>query len=324
MPALSWGGGSHADGPARGGPCRRRCSEREERPAAKFSALPTRLLRPPSHGTTYTPCWRMAVPCLTDLSSSPQMACFRPCTERWAPGFPCPRFPLPESVQALVPGSQGQQRDCSMGVAMIVGPRCSLPQVILRRPHEFKIRCLEDIRSLFPPDWNPFYAGFGNRETDEISYLAVGVPPSRIFTINPKGARAGPAAPRLARAKGGGGGALARARPARCVCSGGNRDGAGAGPLRTRAAFRVCQAGHSPPVPAAGPWECCRRASQRLFHRADVHAVHAELPEPACGRHVPHPQGSDGRQSQRRSRGGCGPGLRRRGHALPLGFLLCK
>lgn len=61
-------------------------------------------------------------------------------------------------------------------------------QVILRRPHEFKIRCLEDIRSLFPPDWNPFYAGFGNRDTDEISYLAVGVPPSRIFIINPKGA----------------------------------------------------------------------------------------------------------------------------------------
>lgn len=63
----------------------------------------------------------------------------------------------------------------------------SCDQVILRRPHEFKIRCLEDIRSLFPPDWNPFYAGFGNRDTDEVSYLAVGVPPSRIFIINPKG-----------------------------------------------------------------------------------------------------------------------------------------
>lgn len=61
-------------------------------------------------------------------------------------------------------------------------------EVILRRPHEFKIRCLEDIRSLFPPDWNPFYAGFGNRDTDEVSYLAVGVPPPRIFIINPKGA----------------------------------------------------------------------------------------------------------------------------------------
>ena len=99
--------------------------------------------------------------------------------------------------------------------------------MILRRPHEFKIATLQDVRSLFPPDWNPFYAGFGNRDTDEISYKAVrsfcahsawrrlslghhacddavpksfpssyhlplhppqvGVPPGRIFTINPKG-----------------------------------------------------------------------------------------------------------------------------------------
>ncbi|XP_077213369.1 phosphatidate phosphatase PAH2-like isoform X2 [Tasmannia lanceolata] len=44
-------------------------------------------------------------------------------------------------------------------------------EVIRRAPHEFKIACLEDIRALFPPDCNPFYAGFGNRDTDEISYL---------------------------------------------------------------------------------------------------------------------------------------------------------
>ena len=30
---------------------------------------------------------------------------------------------------------------------------------VLRRPHEFKIRALEDIRALFPQDWNPFFAG---------------------------------------------------------------------------------------------------------------------------------------------------------------------
>ncbi|KAK9812760.1 hypothetical protein WJX72_003248 [[Myrmecia] bisecta] len=60
-------------------------------------------------------------------------------------------------------------------------------ELVLRRPHEFKIRCLEDIRALFPPDWNPFYAGFGNRDTDEISYFTVGVPPSKIFIINPRG-----------------------------------------------------------------------------------------------------------------------------------------
>jgi phosphatidate phosphatase LPIN len=33
----------------------------------------------------------------------------------------------------------------------------------------------------------PFYAGFGNRITDAISYRSVGVPSSRIFTINPDG-----------------------------------------------------------------------------------------------------------------------------------------
>ncbi|KAJ6722425.1 LIPIN [Salix koriyanagi] len=60
-------------------------------------------------------------------------------------------------------------------------------EVIRRAPHEFKIACLEDIRALFPSDCNPFYAGFGNRDTDEISYLKVGIPKGKIFTINPKG-----------------------------------------------------------------------------------------------------------------------------------------
>lgn len=65
-----------------------------------------------------------------------------------------------------------------------------LPFAVVRRaPHEFKIACLEDIKALFPSDRNPFpfYAGFGNRHTDEISYLKVGIPKGKIFTINPKG-----------------------------------------------------------------------------------------------------------------------------------------
>ncbi|KAF8024553.1 hypothetical protein BT93_F1657 [Corymbia citriodora subsp. variegata] len=41
--------------------------------------------------------------------------------------------------------------------------------------------------SLFREDCNPFYAGFGNRDTDEISYLKVGIPKGKIFIINPKG-----------------------------------------------------------------------------------------------------------------------------------------
>ncbi|XP_019156349.1 PREDICTED: phosphatidate phosphatase PAH2-like [Ipomoea nil] len=60
-------------------------------------------------------------------------------------------------------------------------------EVVRRAPHEFKISCLEDIKALFPPDRNPFYAGFGNRDTDEISYLKVGIPKGKIFIINPKG-----------------------------------------------------------------------------------------------------------------------------------------
>jgi hypothetical protein len=58
--------------------------------------------------------------------------------------------------------------------------------VIRRTPHEFKIACLNEIRALFPPNTTPFYAGFGNRDTDEISYLAVGIARGKIFTINPK------------------------------------------------------------------------------------------------------------------------------------------
>lgn len=59
-------------------------------------------------------------------------------------------------------------------------------EVVVRRPQEFKMRCLQTIRDLFPPDWNPFYAGFGNRDTDTVSYASVGVPPGRNFTINPR------------------------------------------------------------------------------------------------------------------------------------------
>jgi phosphatidate phosphatase PAH1 len=44
----------------------------------------------------------------------------------------------------------------------------------------------QDIKALFPSDYNPFYAGFGNRETDELSYKKIGIPKGKIFIINPK------------------------------------------------------------------------------------------------------------------------------------------
>lgn len=74
---------------------------------------------------------------------------------------------------------------------VIISPHGLIPslyrEMILRRPHEFKIATLQDIRALFPAEWNPFYGGFGNRDTDEISYREVGMHASRIFIINPKG-----------------------------------------------------------------------------------------------------------------------------------------
>lgn len=78
-------------------------------------------------------------------------------------------------------------------------------EVVLGNPQEFKIACLKDLQLLFtlarpsdkesnpealpsPQDsTNPFYAGFGNRTNDAAAYLAIGIPPQRIFIVNPAG-----------------------------------------------------------------------------------------------------------------------------------------
>ncbi|XP_027015858.1 phosphatidate phosphatase LPIN1 isoform X1 [Tachysurus fulvidraco] len=60
-------------------------------------------------------------------------------------------------------------------------------EVIEKKPEKFKIECLTDIKNLFYPNTEPFYAAFGNRETDVFSYKEVGVSLNRIFTVNPKG-----------------------------------------------------------------------------------------------------------------------------------------
>ncbi|XP_068144337.1 phosphatidate phosphatase LPIN3 isoform X5 [Drosophila tropicalis] len=59
-------------------------------------------------------------------------------------------------------------------------------EVIEKKPEQFKIACLSDIRDLFPSK-EPFYAGYGNRINDVWAYRAVGIPIMRIFTINTKG-----------------------------------------------------------------------------------------------------------------------------------------
>ncbi|XP_066443816.1 phosphatidate phosphatase LPIN3 isoform X2 [Eleutherodactylus coqui] len=59
-------------------------------------------------------------------------------------------------------------------------------EVIEKTPEQFKIACLSDIRQLFTDPY-PFYAAFGNRPNDVVAYREVGVPESRIFTVNPRG-----------------------------------------------------------------------------------------------------------------------------------------
>jgi phosphatidate phosphatase LPIN len=58
----------------------------------------------------------------------------------------------------------------------------------MRKPEVFKMACLRDIQRLFGDGVrNPFYAGFGNRITDALSYRSVNVPSARIFTIDSSG-----------------------------------------------------------------------------------------------------------------------------------------
>lgn len=60
-------------------------------------------------------------------------------------------------------------------------------EVIEKKPEVFKIACLSDIQQLFLPQGQPFYAAFGNRPNDITAYREVGLPESRIFTVNPRG-----------------------------------------------------------------------------------------------------------------------------------------
>jgi phosphatidate phosphatase LPIN len=57
-------------------------------------------------------------------------------------------------------------------------------ELYIRKPEVFKMACLRDIKNLFGPGRSCFYAGFGNRLTDALSYRSVSIPSNRIFTIN--------------------------------------------------------------------------------------------------------------------------------------------
>ncbi|BAS73344.1 Os01g0637100, partial [Oryza sativa Japonica Group] len=47
--------------------------------------------------------------------------------------------------------------------------------------------CSSAGHALLPSDYNPFYSGFVNRDTDKLSYKKMGIPKGKIFIINPKG-----------------------------------------------------------------------------------------------------------------------------------------
>lgn len=58
----------------------------------------------------------------------------------------------------------------------------------MRKPELFKMACLRDIQRLFGPQAKEaFFAGFGNRITDAMSYRSVGIETSKIYTIDSTG-----------------------------------------------------------------------------------------------------------------------------------------
>lgn len=70
-----------------------------------------------------------------------------------------------------------RQGDCKLPVGPVIMSPDRLftsfhREVILRKPHEFKMNILRRLRSLFG-NKNPFYAGFGNRITVGIIFIII-------------------------------------------------------------------------------------------------------------------------------------------------------
>ena len=47
-----------------------------------------------------------------------------------------------------------------------------------------KIPVLSELKNLFPEDATPFFAGFGNRDTDGVAYRYLNIPLNNIFLID--------------------------------------------------------------------------------------------------------------------------------------------
>ena len=74
--------------------------------------------------------------------------------------------------------------------------RCSIAELGLVRERHLCLRgvmlcaflcVMRNVGCRWQTRHNPFYAGFGNRATDVVSYRAVGVAEGRIYIINPAG-----------------------------------------------------------------------------------------------------------------------------------------
>ena len=59
-------------------------------------------------------------------------------------------------------------------------------EIIQRKPHLLKIPLLTEIKNLFPENSKPFFAGFGNRDTDALAYRYLDIPLNNIFIVDPK------------------------------------------------------------------------------------------------------------------------------------------
>ena len=58
-------------------------------------------------------------------------------------------------------------------------------ELIKKTPEKFKIKVIKQLWGLFSfQNYNPIYAGFGNKSTDALAYVTCGIPVSRIYTIN--------------------------------------------------------------------------------------------------------------------------------------------
>uniref|UniRef100_A0A5S6QCQ0 LNS2 domain-containing protein n=1 Tax=Trichuris muris TaxID=70415 RepID=A0A5S6QCQ0_TRIMR len=58
-------------------------------------------------------------------------------------------------------------------------------EVVMKTPHIFKAKCLQEIKNLFPSSVMPFHGAFGNQATDIHAYASLGIPLERIFRVNP-------------------------------------------------------------------------------------------------------------------------------------------